>query len=183
MRLNIWLLLALLLGGCLSYRVSDPRPVPITPQKLNADLRTLETLQPQLKRLDDELLQFKASGGWQTRGYFDAEETRKIEYLLNRYVTMHTTLFDMVDSYGSLKIEATDDENQGKGNLLSATAALQLISQISFLVAEFAGDEIAIRQINQVYYRSEIPFGSYDKARSSCTDPDKRSIVREYKKL
>ena len=46
-----------------------------------------------------------------------------------------------------------------------------LASHTAFAVAEFATDPLAIDQMNQSYYRSEIPFGTYDRMRNNVTAP------------
>lgn len=57
------------------------------------------------------------------------------------------------------------------------TAILLLATHTAELVVTFAGDPIAIKEINQEFHRSKIPFGTYDKMRESVTDPEKLQLI------
>ena len=71
-----------LIEGCSTMGSKGPPAESVSPWKLHSDLRTIESLRPQLTTLDEELHEFRQSSGWQTRGFFTAEETREIESLL-----------------------------------------------------------------------------------------------------
>jgi hypothetical protein len=47
-----------------------------------------------------------------------------------------------------------------------------MASHTAFIVTRFADDPLAIAQLNETYFRSEIPFGSYDRMRENATLPD-----------
>ena len=180
--LLIVLLMALsLVAGCASQRPTSSPPVVVTPQKLAGDLNTLRTLTPQLQDLDARFHTFNLQGGWRERGYFNAEEADRVEGLLFRFVTSHTALWDMADSYGGPEAIFTTDDAGARAELLFMTAAMLLTSHTAGLVVEFAGDPIAIKEINQAFYRSEIPFGTYDKMRENVTNPDKLRVITELK--
>lgn len=176
-------ILTLSLANCATLDPAAEATPVFTEKKLTADLNTLLLLQPQLDKLDGELHRFRLAGGWQTRGYFDADEMREVEALLFRFGSYHTALWGLIHSYNGLENSTARSENQARAELVSGYAMLLLASHTSFLVTEFAGDPVAIKQLNQVYYRSEIPFGTYDKARESVTASEKRWAVLREKSL
>ena len=154
----------------------------ITETSLAADLRTIQTVTPHLGRLDTEFanLPNPVELG---RDYFNARETEQIEGLLFRFLAIQTTLWDMVDSYGGLDADFPADEIDTKAHVLSINATLLLASHTAFVVARFADEPIAIEQLNQAYFRSEIPFGSYDRMRVNVTAPDLLKSVSESRVL
>lgn len=183
LRLLPALIVLLLISGCATSRHHEQAVMVIQPEKLSADLRTIKSLQPQLAALDKEIHAFRLAGNWKARGYFDATETKDIETLLFRFATYHTVLWDMLDSYGGQDQVFTSDELELKAHLVSATATLLLASHTAYFVTEFGGDPIAIRQINQSYYRSDIPFGTYDTARENVSNAKHRQAVLSDKPL
>lgn len=176
-------IMAVSLVNCATLDSADEVTPIFTDEKLAADLNTLLLLQPQLDKLDGELHSFRLSGGWQTRGFFDADEMREVEALLFRFGSYHTALWGLIHSYDGLEDSTARSDNQARAELLSGYAMLLLASHTSYLVTEFAGDPVAIKQLNQVYYRSEIPFGTYDKARENVTSSEKRRAVQQEKSL
>jgi hypothetical protein len=176
------LLLCLLLAGCASTPSERPLPKP-DPAKLSTDLATLESLRQQLADLDQQFDRFRQQGGWTPRGYFDAEETRELEHLLFLFTAYHTALWDMVHSYGGVAIQQASTPDEVKVHVLAASAMLLLVNHTAHLVTAFASDEIAIEKLNEAYYRSEIPFGTYDSARDDVTNPDYLEAVRRDRAL
>jgi hypothetical protein len=168
---------AVICGGC-ATRVPDrpPSSAPLSSTQiynsLGSNLKTVENLAPHLAQLDQDFKDFHQQGNWVARGYFSNVEMDEIELLLFRFVAVQTTLWDLISAYGGLAPQSFGDEVETKAHVLSITSALLLASHAAFVVAEFANDPIAIAQINQAYFRSEIDFGSYDRMRDNATAPD-----------
>lgn len=174
--------LCLLIAGCAGTLQKKPVPLPDA-AKLASDLKTLESLQSELVALDGAFEQFRAQGDWQTRGYFDAEEVDRLEQLLFLFTAYHSALLDMVQSYDAVETVAATTSAELEVHVLAASALLLMVNHTAQLVTVFAGDDIAIKQVNQAYYRSEIPFGTYDTARGDVTNPDYRDAVQHDKTL
>lgn len=175
--LLIGVVAAVICGGC-ATRVPD-RPPSSSPlsstqvyKSLDSNLKTVENLAPHLARLDQDFRDFHQRGNWVARGYFSNVEMDEIERLLFRFVAVQTTLWDLISAYGGLAPQSFGDEVDTKAHVLSTTSTLLLASHAAFVVAEFANDPIAIGQINQAYFRSEIDFGSFDRMRDNVTAPD-----------
>jgi len=159
-------------AGCSATRPTKaPKKTAITQaSSLVSNLHTLQTIAPHLNQLDTEFASLPRPGEL-GRDYFNARETDEIEGLLFRFLAIQTTLWDMVDSYGGLDAVFPADELDTKAHVLAITATLLLASHTSFVVARFADQPVAIAQLNEAYFRSEIPFGSYDRMRVNVTAP------------
>ena len=160
-----------IISGCTGKRpASDFQKAAITEGSLAANLRIIQTIQPHLAELDDEFDHLPQPGDL-GRDYFSTQEIDHIEGLLFRFLANQTTLWDMVNSYGGLDADFPEDELDTKAHVLSMSASLLLASHTAFIVARFADDPLTIAQLNEAYYRSEIPFGSYDRMRVNATLP------------
>ena len=62
------------------------------------------------------------------------------------------------------------------------SATLLIASHTAFVVSRFADEPIAITHLNEAYFRSEIPFGSYNRMILNATAPDLLESVAETKK-
>lgn len=164
---RLWVIAALFLCvGCALTPTDMTSHVPALSTEqlepsLAPNLKTLQTITPHLIELDKEFEEFKDRGGWKSRGYFNAVEANKIESLLFRFLTMHTALIHIVESYAGLDATFADDVTATKANVLSIQASLLTINYTASLIENFSDDLVAISQINQHYYRSEIPQDTY----------------------
>ena len=93
------------------------------------------------------------------------------------FVTGHTALWDMVNSYGGPERLLEEIEIANRAELAVVTAVLLLAIYTAELVATFADDPIAIKEINQNFYRSKISFGTYDRMRENVTDPEFLQVI------
>ncbi len=165
------LLAGLALFGCIGPRHGHtPHAQRVTQASLDVNLRVIQTLEPQLDALDAAFLDFPLPAQL-GRDYFDAEEVDAIEGLLFRFQTGQTSLWDIVNRYGGLDAQFADDPTHTRAEVLALTATLLIASHTALVVDHFAESPVAIDQLNQAYYRSEIPFGSYDRMRESVTAP------------
>jgi len=144
-------------AGCSATRPTKaPEKTPITQASLISNLHTVQTIAPHLNQLDTDFASLPRPGEL-GRDYFNARETDEIEGLLFLFLAIQTTLWDMVDSYGGLDADFPADELDTKAHVLSITASLLLASHTAFVVARFADQPVAIAQMNEDYFRSEIP--------------------------
>jgi hypothetical protein len=176
------LLAILLLPGCSTTKPGDVSPsLSTTPLqaklKVESDQRTLRTVAGQLDNTRSEFIALHQHGDWQKRGYFVAEEHNQIERFYFRFVVGHTTLWDIINSYGGPKSRFTDDETGIKAHALVLSAEFLLAFHTSFLVAEFMDDTVAITKLNEQFFRSEIPQGTYDRLRRNVTSKDKANML------
>mgnify|MGYP001822276841 CR=1 FL=1 len=172
-----------IISGCTAKRLSsDFKKVAITESSLASNLRVIQTIKPHMAELDDEFdnLPHPVVLG---RDYFNAQEIHVIESLLFRFLANQTTLWDMVHSYGGLDADFPADELDTKAHVLSISATLLMASHTAFIVARYAEDPLTVAQLNEPYFRSEIPFGSYDRMRENATLPDLLEATSRIKTL
>ena len=172
----------LLLTACATSKSGVVSPLPsMTPLqaalKLESDQRTLHTVAGQLERTRSDFIALHQRGGWPKRGYFDSEENNRIERLYFRFVVGHTTLWDIINSYGGPQARYTDDGTGIKAHALVLYAEFLLAFHSSFLIAEFMDDPVAIAKLNEPFFRSEIPQGTYDRLHRNVTSKDKAHML------
>ncbi len=173
----VGLLAILLLTACATTKsgvqssLSSMSPVQAK-RKVESDQRTLRTVADQLENTRSEFIALHQRGGWAKRGYFVTEENNQIERFYFRFVVGHTTLWDIINSYGGPQARFTDDETGIKAHALVLYAEFLLAFHTSFLVAEFTDDPVAIAKLNEPFFRSEIPQGTYDRLRRNVTSKD-----------
>ena len=143
-----------------------------TKLEIKSDLQTLRNVAGQLDNTRIEFLALHRQGGWQKRGYFDAVEHNKIERYYFRFVVGHTTLWDIINSYEGEKVGFADEETGIKAHALVLYAEFLLAFHTSFIVAEFMDDPVAIDKLNESFYRSDIPQGTYDRLHRNVTSKD-----------
>ncbi len=164
-------LAALLVAGCVSkQQVDAPEKIVVTEASLESNRRVIENLEPHLDDLDAAFQAFPDPAR-EGRDFFNAEEVDALEGLLFRFHASQTSLWDIVDAYGGLDAQFPDDVTDTRAEVLALKATLLIASHTAFVVAQFADNPLAIKQLNESYYRSEIPFGSYDRMRDSMTAP------------
>jgi len=176
------LVLVVSLAGCGTQMARDDMTATLTSAKLHKDLRTLQNLAPQLEELDREFTELHTTGNWQKQGYFDAPEAERLEGLLFRFSAARDALWQIANSYRAYGGQVAADEMMAEAELLYITAGLLITSHDAALVLEFAGDKVAITEINQAYPRSEIPFGTYDTLRVEVLGSERRKQLSEVEK-
>lgn len=176
------LLTMLLLTACTTTKSGVVFPSPSTTPlqarlKVESDQQTLRTVAGQLESTRSEFIALHQRGGWPTRGYFDSQENNQIERFYFRFVVGHTTLWDIINSYGGDQARFTDDEIGIKAHALVLYGEFLLAFHTSFIVAEFMDDPVAIAKLNEPFFRSEIPQGTYDRLRRHVTSKDKANML------
>ncbi len=179
---TVSLLAILLLTACATTRPKAVSPSPpLTPMqvkmKIDSDQRILRSVAGQLENTRSGLIELNQSGGWRQRGYFTSEENNQMQRLYFRFVVSHTTLWDIIDSYGETEDYAADDETAAKAHILMLYAELLLSYHTSFIVSEFMDDPVATAKLNEAFFASEIPQGTYDRLRRNVTSKDNANML------
>ena len=136
------------------------------PNQLNhllVDFERLRSFSNELKDMALEMAQLQKEFGLKKRGFFTSDEHDKIERLLFRYLLCRESLWDFVNYYTNYKKLFVGEENQTTGFLLGFSAAQHLAHYSSKLVATFIDEPKVIAKLNEAYYRSDIPKGTYDR--------------------
>lgn len=157
---RLCLIAAVVLGAACqnSHQTTNPVYSPAELSRLRQeDEQTMLRIKSDDAHLHRAFLSLKATGGWQERGYFSAQESDEVEHLLFRFHTTQSELVKISDRH-----EASNREKQQSASL-SRKAQRQMSDQARLLVNTFADDPVAIDKLNQAYPRSEIEPRTYDR--------------------
>ena len=166
--------------GCLTNGANSVSPHQYTSAlqvraAVKAGPSKLESVSSQLTetRRDFEEFSKEKRSAWTNRGYFNARENERMEFLLFRFVSAQDVLSDMVGSLGGKQSDALFPEENIKtaAHVLVTDAQFLMIHHRAELVALFANDPVAIAKLNEAFPRSEIPKGSFETFRLGVTDP------------
>jgi hypothetical protein len=168
------LALSVVSGGCRSPApITDPLTgVPraaIEPESPAGSARLQRNLVAEARNIQSGLVSLARTGGWRKRGYFSAAEHDAIEGLLFRFVVMHSALWGEFDRWGGLQQAQVQEIDRPRAHTLVMHAGWSLAASSAGLVALFQEDPVAIAKLNEAFYRSEIPRGSYDALRLAVT--------------
>lgn len=137
---------------------------------LRADLRTLASCSKHLDELSLELQQFAKAAPWRKRGFFNAEEHDQIEHLLFRYLACRNALWHLAAYYRDGDPRFPANEAHAERSILAFDAGFRALYHDALLVQAFHGDRIAIAKLNEEFYRSDIPAGTYNRLAFEVTN-------------
>ena len=128
----------------------------------------LRAISNQLEATESEFAAYakQHGGGWRKRGYMTGAESDRMEHLLFQHVNAQDVLADLIGGLGDAK------HQDAAVHVLVVDAQFLLIRHRARLVAEFKNDPVAVAKLNEAFYRSEIPQGSFDKFRLSVGSGD-----------
>ena len=181
-----WLTALSLIGtaGCGTFgKIEDPLEATATPVAVavKVDVSAAAARQIELEAASREiharLSELHASSGWRKRGYFTSSEHDAIEWLFFRFVHNHRAFWGEIDRLGGIDLALTDEADRPGAHLLVLQAGLALAESSAFLVTEFREDPIAVAKLNEFFYRSEIPAGSYDRISLAVTNTKRRKAL------
>ena len=140
--------------------------------RLTSDLLRLQAFSRELEEMAVEMDVLMKTFGLKERGHYISTEHDKVENLLFRYLACRDSLWDIINFYRSYMEHFKGSEEQTKGFIIGFNAALHLAHYSSLLVSTFAEEPQVINKLNEAYYRSGVPRGTYDKLFESVTSVD-----------
>ncbi len=140
--------------------------------RLQTDLKRLDSLTNALQDMAEDMGQMQRVFATSGRDYYTSDEHDLIEQLLFRFLMCRETLWDMLEFHRDYMNHFESEEQQTKSFVIGFTAGSQLYYYSSLLVSAFLDSPKAIAKLNEAYYRSEIPAGTYDMIFKSLTNPD-----------
>jgi hypothetical protein len=157
---------ALLLGiACASGRAPSPAPAAarVDPERVRATAR-------QLQEISDELVALARSAPWSGGGYFTPEQHDAIEHLLFQYLAARDALWTWANVPEDAGKALPEKEWRARGLVVAFESAFGVTYFDSVVVLAFQDDPVAIRKLNEAFYRSHIPRKTYDRMHASVTD-------------
>jgi len=136
------------------------------------DLKRLDSFKAALEDMAGEMERFQATFTPREKGYFSSREHDLIEQLLFRYLMCRESLWEMINRYQGFRELFTDESRRTRGFLIGYSAALQLYYYSARLVHTFHKEPQVRGKLNEAYFRSRIPKGTYDTVFRGVTNPD-----------
>jgi hypothetical protein len=146
--------------------------------RLAVDMRRLQSFSRELADQEKEMEYLQQSVGLKERLHYTSDEHDQIENLLFRYLACRESLWEIINYYRDYRDNFSDKSDQVKGFMLGFDAALHLAYYSSLLVATFIDHDVVIGKLNEEYYRSDIPRGTYDRLLDSLTNIEHIEILR-----
>jgi hypothetical protein len=172
----------ILAAGCGTFgEIEDPLEPTAAPAAVKVGVSAAAARQIELEAASQEiqarLSELHASAEWRRRGYFKGSEHDAIEWLFFRFVHNHRAFWGEIDRLGGVALALTTRTDHPGAHLLVLHAGLALAEASAFLVTEFREDPIAVAKLNEFFYRSEIPAGSYDLIALAATNSKRREAL------
>jgi len=165
------------IASCSSTPAEDTRPTAATPTyenaeaRLQTEYRLLMSLTAKSERAIGEIEALSRDQPWAQRGYFSSAEHDQFEKVFFDFYLAHNALLDMVQSYAPSESGELATGPDARGFMHGMSAALYLDFFTLTFVSSFSDDEMAQEKLNESFYRSYIPAGTYDRFFREATDP------------
>jgi hypothetical protein len=146
------------------------------------DIKKLSIFQTAFDQMYLEMGEIKTSATRHETGHFSNVESDKIENLLFRYLVLRRSIWDIINKYRDYNTYSDYPHENMKALLVGYTSALTLYKYSGILITKNMGDDQVIDKLNEAYFRSDIPRGSFREVYHSLTNLenlDKLDIARE----
>ncbi|MBT3607024.1 MAG: hypothetical protein HN515_02115 [Candidatus Marinimicrobia bacterium] len=146
------------------------------------DIKKLSIFQTAFDQMYLEMGEIKTSATRHETGHFSNVESDKIENLLFRYLVLRRSVWDIINKYQDYNTYSDYPHENMKALLVGYTSALTLYKYSGILITKNMGDDQVIDKLNEAYFRSDIPRGSFREVYHSLTNLenlDKLDIARE----
>ncbi|MEH6588916.1 MAG: hypothetical protein V7746_01600, partial [Halioglobus sp.] len=170
-------LLPALIMGCSANLPEDTRSTATAPApqneetRLQNEYRLLMSLAAKSQRAIGDIELLSDDKPWVQRGYFTSAEHDQFEKLLFDFRLVHDALLGMVKYYAPSEADTSTTGAEARGLMHGMSAALYLDFFTMTFVSSFSGDEMAQGKLNESFYRSHIPEGSYAQFHREATNP------------
>ena len=146
------------------------------------DIKKLSIFQAAFDQMYLEMGEIKTSATRHETGHFSNVESDKIENLLFRYLVLRRSVWDIINKYRDYNTYSDYPHENMKALLVGYASALTLYKYSGILITKNMGDVQVIDKLNEAYFRSGIPRGSFREVYHSLTNLenlDKLDIARE----
>ncbi len=134
------------------------------------DIRKLAIFQNAFDQMYAEMGELQQSATRHETGHFSNVESDKIENLLFRYLMFRTSVWEIINKYRDYNTYSDDPLENMKALLVGYSSALTLYKYSGILVTRNMEDEMVVDKLNEAYFRSEIPRGSFQEVYHSLTN-------------
>ncbi|MEC9050013.1 MAG: hypothetical protein VYD66_04370, partial [Candidatus Neomarinimicrobiota bacterium] len=146
------------------------------------DIKKLSIFQTAFDKMYLEMAEIQTSATRHETGHYSNIESDKIENLLFRYLVLRRSVWDIINKYRDYNNYSNKPTENAKALLVGYSSALTLYKYSGILITKNMGDDQVVDKLNEAYFRSSIPRGSFQEVYHSLTNLenlDELDIARE----
>lgn len=156
----------------------DRAPADVPDARLATGLRNVGSLAAQLADVSRGMSNWWQACAARSGGEFASDDTDRIEDLLFQFLLCREQLWNMILHYGNSGQNFAGAENQTRALAIGYAAAALQSCHSSALVLGFLDEPKAVRKMNEIHHRYDIPAGSFDSVFAAVTAPENIGAVR-----
>jgi hypothetical protein len=156
-------------------RAPDPR--------LATGLQNLKDFSSQLDGIEKNMQEWWNASGARNGKPFNTDETDRIEALLFQFLLRREQLWNMTLVYGDRDRNFAGAEDQTRAFALGYSAAVLQDYYSTRFVLDFMDESAAIRKINEIHHKYDIPADSFDSVFNAVTSPKDINAIRDAHKF
>ena len=134
------------------------------------DIKKLSIFQAAFDQMYLEMGEIQTSATRHETGHFSNVESDKIENLLFRYLILRRSVWEIINKYRDYNTYSDDPTENAKALIIGYMSALTLYKYSGILITRNMADEQTVDKLNEAYFRSGIPRGSFKTVYSSLTN-------------
>ena len=134
------------------------------------DIKKLSIFQAAFDQMYLEMGEIQTSATRHETGHFSNVESDKIENLLFRYLILRRSVWEIINKYRDYNTYSDDPTENAKALIIGYMSALTLYKYSGILITRNMADEQTVDKLNEAYFRSAIPRGSFKTVYSSLTN-------------
>mmetsp|Transcript_480 Transcript_480/g.781 ORF Transcript_480/g.781 Transcript_480/m.781 type:complete len:564 (+) Transcript_480:18-1709(+) len=162
--------------------LQQKKPGMVTESTSAADYRVFTLTYKHMDLVMTDLQELATEAPWHSNGYFDTFQHDRIEGLFFRFLVCRHVLMELAHRLNLSGDEAIHhsrdnggDESiaKAKSTMVSFAAGMCITLYDTKLVLAFQNDKTAVSKLNEAFYRSSIPQGTYRKMFLDATNETK----------
>ena len=134
------------------------------------DIKKLTIFKNAFDEMYQEMGQLQQSATRHETSHFSNVESDQIENLLFRYLVLRRSIWEIINKYRDYHTYSDDPTENMKALIIGYTSALTLYKYSGILITRNMADEQIVDKLNESYFRSAIPRGSFKTVYSSLTN-------------
>ena len=134
------------------------------------DINKLSIFKNAFDEMYQEMGEIQQSATRHKTGHFSNVESDQIENLLFRYLVLRRSVWEIINKYRDYNTYSQDPTENGKALIIGYTSALTLYKYSGILITRNMGDAQTVDKLNEAYFRSGIPRGSFQTVYFSLTN-------------
>ena len=142
---------------------TDSLPIETDRRRLVALIRALSDMRGEMDRMRETFKPLE-------RGHFTSDEHDLIEDLLFRFLACRESLWELINRYQE-NAANFDEQQWTRAFVVAFSAATHLCYYSSVLIDTFQDDSRVVAKLNEAFYRSDVPAGTFDTISRSLTAP------------